>query len=122
MEGSMQVDKDMKRVSVVLTVVILMMNIASALGEISYRTIRVDDLDIFYREAGPKNGPTILLLHGLPSSSRMYQPLLQSDLASKYHLIAPDYPGLRHSSGPDHKTFPYPFVHLAKRIQDFMDT
>jgi hypothetical protein len=66
----------MKRASVILAGVILIMNTANALGDVSYRTIRVDDLDIFYREAGPKDGPTILLLHGLPSSSRMYQSLL----------------------------------------------
>ena len=72
----------MKRASVILIGVILIMNIANALGEVSYRTVRVNDLDIFYREAGPKDGPTILLLHGLPSSSRMYQPLLESALDS----------------------------------------
>ena len=65
----------MKRTSVILIGVVLIMNIANALGEVSYRTVRVDDLDIFYREAGPKDGPVILLLYGLPSSSRMYQPL-----------------------------------------------
>ena len=86
----------------------------NALGEVSYRTVRVDDLDIFYREAGQKDGPTILLLHGLPSSSRMYQRLLESDSASQYHLIAPDYPGFGHSSWPDRKSFAYTFDHLAK--------
>ena len=111
----------MKRVSVILTAVLLMMNIATAFGEISYRTIRVDDLDIFYREAGPKDGPTILFLHGLPSSSRMYQPLLQSNLANKYHLIAPDYPGFGHSSWPDPKSFAYTFDHLANVMQEFKD-
>ena len=75
----------MKWDSVILIGVILTVNIANALGEVAYRTVRVGDLDIFYREAGPKDGPTILLLHGLPSSSRMYQPLLESDLASQYH-------------------------------------
>jgi len=59
-----------------------------------YRTVKVDGLNIFYREAGPreaspKNAPTILLLHGLPSSSRMFEPLF-SRLAGEYHLIAPD--------------------------------
>jgi hypothetical protein len=72
----------MKRASVILIGVILIVNIANALGEVVYRTVRVGDLDIFYREAGPRDGPTILLLHGLPSSSRMYQRLLESDLAS----------------------------------------
>src|SRR3981081_3267813 len=87
----------MKRPSVILAAVILIMNIANALAEVSYRTVRVDDLDIFYREAGPKDGPAILLLHGLPSSSRMYQPLLESDLANQYHLVAPDSAGSGHS-------------------------
>jgi pimeloyl-ACP methyl ester carboxylesterase len=76
------------------------MNIANALGEVSYRTIRVVDLDIFYREAGRKDAPTILLLRGLPSSSRMYQPLSESELAGQYHLMAPDYPGFGLSSWP----------------------
>src|ERR1700737_3616037 len=107
----------MKRVSVILTAVLLTMNIATAFGEISYRTIRVDDLDIFYREAGPKDGPTILFLHGLPSSSRMYEPLLESSLSGQYHLIAPDYPGFGHSSWPDHRNFDYTFDHLAKVME-----
>jgi pimeloyl-ACP methyl ester carboxylesterase len=99
------------------------MNIAhaSAGTPASYHTARVDDLDIFYREAGPANGPVILLLHGLPSSSRMYQPLLESSLADTYHLIAPDYPGFGHSSWPDHRTFPYTFDHLAEVMQKFTE-
>jgi pimeloyl-ACP methyl ester carboxylesterase len=88
---------------------------------VSYRTIRVDDLDIFYREAGPENAPTLLLLHGLPSSSRMFQPLLESELSSKYHLIAPDYPGFGHSSWPDHKVFSYTFDHLAQVMEEFTE-
>jgi len=111
----------MKRASVILIGVFLIMNIPSAPGEVSYRTVRVADLDIFYREAGPKDGPTILLLHGLPSSSRMYQRLLESDLASQYRLIAPDYPGFGHSSWPDHKSFAYTFDHLAKIIEDLTE-
>src|ERR1700735_4219182 len=55
-----------------------------------YRTIEIDGLSIFYREAGPKDGPALLLLHGLPSSSRMFEPLL-SRLSDPYHLVAPDY-------------------------------
>ena len=71
-----------------------------------YRTVQVDGLSIFYREAGPKDAPTILLLHGLPSSSRMFQPLL-TRLADRYHLVAPDYPGFGHSDWPDPKKFAY---------------
>ena len=61
-----------------------------------YRTIQIDSLSIFYREAGPKDAPTILLLHGLPSSSRMFEPLF-ARLRDGYHLVAPDYPGFGHS-------------------------
>ncbi len=97
----------------------MFMNIAcaSAGNQVTYHTAKVDDLDIFYREAGPANAPVILLLHGLPSSSRMYQPLLESSLASSFHLIAPDYPGFGHSSWPDHQAFPYTFDHLAAVMQ-----
>src|SRR5437588_935094 len=56
-----------------------------------YRAIQVDGLSIFYREAGPKDAPPLLLLHGLPSSSRMFEPLF-TQLSDHYHLIAPDYP------------------------------
>ena len=94
---------------------------AFAEGGITYHKLHVDDLDIFYREAGPQDAPIVLLLHGFPSSSRMYQPLLLSNLTSKYHLIAPDYPGFGHSSWPDHKTFGYTFDHLAQVMQDFTD-
>ena len=61
-----------------------------------YRTTKIDGLSIFYREAGPKNAPTLLLLHGLPSSSRMFEPLF-ARLSDHYHLVAPDYPGFGHS-------------------------
>jgi len=67
--------------------------------QVFYRTVVVDGLSIFFREAEPKSAPTILLLHGLPSSSRMFQPLL-ARLADTYHLIAPDYPGYGHTTGP----------------------
>src|ERR1700678_1525224 len=83
-----------------------------------YRTVKVDGLSVFYREAGPKDAPTILLLHGLPSSSRMFQPLL-TRLADNYHLIAPDYPGYGHSDWPDPKQFDYTFEHIASVINDF---
>jgi len=87
-------------------------------NHVFYRTAKVDGLTIFYREAGPKNAPPILLLHGLPSSSRMFDPLL-ARLADKYHLIAPDYPGFGHSDWPDPKQFDYTFDHIARIIDDF---
>src|ERR1700730_16735715 len=67
-----------------------------------YRTAQIDGPSIFSRELGPKDAPTLLLLHGLPSSSRMFEPLF-ARLADRYHLVAPDYPGLGHSDWPDPK-------------------
>src|ERR1700741_4759900 len=95
--------------------------IAATESAVSYGSVRVDNLDIFYRESGPKDGPTLLLLHGLPSSSRMFQPLLESSLSDNYHLIAPDYPGFGHSSWPSSKEFTYTFDSLAKVMQDFAE-
>jgi len=89
--------------------------------QVFYRTVKVDGLSIFYREAGPKDAPTILLLHGLPSSSRMFQPLL-TRLSDKYHLVAPDYPGFGHSDWPDPKEFPYTFDRIATVMEDFVQT
>jgi pimeloyl-ACP methyl ester carboxylesterase len=83
-----------------------------------YRTVKVDGLSIFYREAGPNDAPTILLLHGLPSSSRMFEPLLRR-LADTYHLVAPDYPGYGHSDWPDPKQFDYTFDHIASVMDNF---
>jgi pimeloyl-ACP methyl ester carboxylesterase len=83
-----------------------------------YRTILVDGLSISYREAGPKDAPTILLLHGLPSSSRMFEPLF-TRLSDRYHLIAPDYPGFGHSDWPDPKKFAYTFDHIAEVMNHF---
>jgi pimeloyl-ACP methyl ester carboxylesterase len=79
---------------------------------VSYRTVKVDGLNIFYREAGPKDAPVLLLLHGLPSSSRMFEPLLIR-LSGEFHMIAPDYPGFGHSDWPPPKEFAYTFDHIA---------
>ena len=85
---------------------------------IVYRTIQIEGLSIFYREAGRPNAPTILLLHGLPSSSRMFQSLL-TRLADDYHLVAPDYPGFGHSDWPDPTQFTYTFDKIASVMQGF---
>ncbi len=87
-------------------------------SQVFYRTVSVDGLSIFYREAGPRDAPTILLLHGLPSSSRMFQPLL-TRLADNYHLVAPDYPGFGHSDWPDPRQFAYTFDHIASVMDGF---
>jgi pimeloyl-ACP methyl ester carboxylesterase len=85
-----------------------------------YRTVLIDGLSIFYREAGPPGAPVILLLHGLPSSSRMFEPLF-ARLADQYHLIAPDYPGFGHSDWPDPKNFAYTFDHIAEITNHFVE-
>jgi len=85
-----------------------------------HRTTKIDGLTIFYREAGPKDGPTLLLLHGLPSSSRMFEPLF-SRLSDRYHLIAPDYPGFGHSDWPDPKKFAYTFDHISEIMNHFTE-
>ena len=85
-----------------------------------YRTTAIDGLSIFYREAGPKNAPALLLLHGLPSSSRMFEPLF-ARLSDRYHLVAPDYPGFGHSDWPDPKQFAYTFDHIADIMNRFTE-
>lgn len=85
-----------------------------------YRYVKIDGRSIFYREAGRKGSPAILLLHGLPSSSRMFEPLF-SRLADRFHLVAPDYPGFGHSDWPDSKEFAYTFDHIADFIIHFTE-
>src|SRR6195256_462185 len=85
-----------------------------------YRTIQIDGLSIFYREAGPKDAPTLLLLHGLRSSSRMFEPLF-ARLSDSYHLVAPDYPGFGHSDWPDPKKFAYTFDPFAEIVNHFTE-
>ena len=85
-----------------------------------FKTVQVGGLDIFYREAGDKNKPTILLLHGFPSSSHMYRDLI-NDLSLDYHLIAPDYPGFGQSSSPALSAYTYSFDNLALTINHFID-
>jgi pimeloyl-ACP methyl ester carboxylesterase len=85
-----------------------------------YRTASVNGVDIFYREAGPKDAPVLLLLHGFPSSSRMFRDLIPQ-LSDKYRVIAPDYPGFGHSAVPDRADFAYTFDHLAQIIDQLLD-
>ena len=83
-----------------------------------HRTIAIDGLDIFYREAGPKGAPTILLLHGFPTSSHMFRNLIPR-LADDYHLVAPDYPGFGASSMPPIAEFDYSFERIAEVMDEF---
>lgn len=85
---------------------------------IFHRQIKVDGLNVFYREAGPAAAPTLLLLHGFPSSSRQYVKLMES-LADRYHLVAPDYPGFGLSDAPPAAEFGYSFERLTDVIEGF---
>jgi len=87
----------------------------------SYQQAAVDGHMIFYREAGPKDRPTILLLHGFPTSSHMFRNLIPA-LADRYHVVAPDLPGFGFSDAPDRKQFRYSFENLAKIIDRFTQT
>lgn len=93
---------------------------ASALAApaVHYRTITVDGVDVFYREAGPRDAPVLLLLHGFPTSSHMFRNLIPQ-LADRYRVIAPDYPGYGHSSMPALGEFEYTFAHMARVMEQF---
>jgi pimeloyl-ACP methyl ester carboxylesterase len=88
--------------------------------QVFHRTVKVGDLDVFYREAGPKDAPTVLLLHGFPTSSQMFRNLIPA-LADRYHLVAPDYPGYGHSSMPPRDKFAYTFDNLAGVVDAFTE-
>jgi pimeloyl-ACP methyl ester carboxylesterase len=90
------------------------------MASVIYKTISVDGVKIFYREAGSPSNPLILLLHGFPSSSHMYRDLMH-DLADDYHLIAPDYPAFGNSDMPDKNIYPYTFDNLSITIEKFID-
>jgi pimeloyl-ACP methyl ester carboxylesterase len=95
--------------------------IASTSQTTAYNRVTVDGVGIFYREAGPKDAPTIVLLHGFPSSSREFDTLIPL-LATRYHLIAPDFPGFGHSEASSPSVFAYTFDHLAETVDDFIAT
>jgi pimeloyl-ACP methyl ester carboxylesterase len=86
----------------------------------TYHQTEVDGVSIFYREAGSKDAPTIVLLHGFPSSSREFDTLIPL-LAVHYHLIAPDFPGFGHSEAPSPAAYTYTFDHLAHTIDAFLE-
>jgi pimeloyl-ACP methyl ester carboxylesterase len=91
-----------------------------ALAETRYRTIDVGGLKIFYREAGPKGAPVILLLHGFPTSSRMFRNLIPM-LADKYRVIAPDYPAFGHSAVPTRAEFDYTHAHFSEVMEALLE-
>ena len=84
-----------------------------------HQTTTVDGVKIFYREAGPKEGPTLLLLHGFPTSSHMFRNLIPY-LADGYHVIAPDYPGYGQSDAPHFKSFSYTFAKFGELVDGLL--
>ena len=87
---------------------------------LTYHTRAVDGVDVFYREAGPRDAPTLLLLHGFPSSSRQFDSLIPL-LADRWHIVAPDYPGFGRSAAPSPDRFAYTFDHLADIVDGLTD-
>ncbi|WP_322100107.1 alpha/beta fold hydrolase [Geminicoccus harenae] len=86
---------------------------------VHYRSTEVDGVDLFYREAGPADGPVVLLLHGFPTSSHMFRNLIPL-LADRYRVIAPDYPGFGQSAAPDRASFSYGFGHFADLVDGLL--
>ncbi|WP_304993712.1 alpha/beta fold hydrolase [Burkholderia plantarii] len=94
---------------------------AAAVPVVSHHYVQVDDVKVFYREAGSPSAPTVLLLHGFPTSSFMYRDLIPR-LADRYHVIAPDLPGFGFTQSPDRSRYAYTFDHLASTIDHFTET
>ncbi len=110
-------------VTLYLLLVLILFNLpvrADDSATITYRTVSIDNVDIFYREAGDPGRPTLLLLHGFPTSSHMFRNLIPA-LADKYHVVAPDYPGYGFSSMPAVDEFDYSFDNMARIIEKFTD-
>lgn len=99
------------------------MTTAAVLPELTstvhYNTIRIGDIDVFYRDAGPRNAPVLLLLHGFPTSSNMFRNLIPR-LAGSFRVIAPDYPGYGFSSVPDRKDFSYTFENVTTIVEKLL--
>ena len=94
-------------------------SLRSEVSATHHRTAKVDGIDIFYREAGPKTAPVVVLLHGFPTSSRMYRNLIPQ-LADRYRVIAPDYPGFGQSAVPERSRFAYRFERFAELIDGLL--
>ncbi|MBS0234654.1 MAG: alpha/beta hydrolase [Proteobacteria bacterium] len=88
--------------------------------QVQYKTADVDGVKIFYREAGPRDGPTLLLLHGFPSSSHMFRDLIPL-LADRFHVVAPDLVGFGQSDMPSREAFTYTFDNIAAVIDRFTE-
>jgi len=112
----------MKSIAIAIALLVATSSLASAsdVPRVLHRTIEIDSQSIFYREAGPVDAPTILLLHGFPTSSHMFRDLIPA-LAENYHVIAPDYPGYGNSSMPAVDEFDYSFDNFAQLVGQLVE-
>jgi pimeloyl-ACP methyl ester carboxylesterase len=108
----------MKRLSVAAAALALMAASSWASPAVTYRTVDVDGIKVFYREAGPADAPVLLLLHGFPTSSHMFRDLIPK-LADRFRVVAPDYPGYGFSDAPPAGEFAYSFERLTDVIEGF---
>lgn len=112
-----------KTITLFITVIMIVMISLETMAQRNptlNKTVEVNGVEIFYREAGSKDSPTILLLHGYPTSSHMFRNLMK-DLSDSYHLLAPDYPGYGNSEQPPMDEFDYTFDNMAAIIEGFLD-
>ena len=110
-----------KRMTPFIMVMIGLLSLETlAKSQVLNKTVEVNGVEIFYREAGNKDAPTILLLHGYPTSSHMFRNLMV-DLADDYHLLAPDYPGFGNSEQPPMSEFEYSFDNMAVIMEGFLE-
>jgi len=120
--------KHLSKKYMLVSVLLLIVNTALAQAalakdlshDVSYKTVEIDDVEIFYREAGDPANPTIMLLHGFPTSSHMFRELIPA-LADRFHLVAPDYPGYGFSQMPTVDEFEYSFNNIAALMEDFLE-
>ena len=111
-----------QKIAMIIMVMIGLINTTAMAQEsqVLNKTVEVNGVEIFYREAGNKKAPTILLLHGYPTSSHMFRNLMV-DLSDSYHLLAPDYPGYGNSEQPPMEEFDYTFDNMAVIIEGFLE-
>jgi len=97
-----------------------MASISTSDRQVRYRSTSAGAVKVFYREAGDRKAPTLLLLHGFPTSSHMFRDLIPI-LSDRYHIVAPDLPGFGFSDAPDRAQFKYTFEHLTDVIDRFTE-
>jgi pimeloyl-ACP methyl ester carboxylesterase len=114
------IGKTLAAASVALAISTGVASAQSTSSTTTYHTVDISGVKVFYREAGPAGAPTLLLLHGYPSSSRMFDTLIPL-LADRYHIVAPDYPGFGQSDAPPPASFAYTFDHLAEVMTKLTD-